>query len=437
MQNGVRLFKLRDLPGAITEFEAAYAAVPKASPLINQALSYRELGKYPKAVRVLETALAKHRDTMSDEDAAAAERAISDMKSLFGFVVLKVAPADAVVALDGDPIDAASRGAPIPVAPGPHEITATKDGFVAKTAQVKVASSESKTLELTLAPSTGLLRVVAAKPDTAIEVDGSVMGHGVYEAAMAGGSHTVRLVGETQAGAVKVEPGKTLVIDPKATPGVLPPVEKPADPDTPTRGVYGEFGGAVLVPFKHPVFFETDQFGDSGVSSGGYVEVRGGYRVHTFAGFEGMLEYGNVVGPRNGAGARSYSLTSVHFGPLVRLMSPGDVIRFVGTIGGGLAYHMISYKGLSPALENEICPDSDRCASSGVDFFALTEAGGELDLDGVLIGVSLAFYLTGTKGINDFSKNATLAVTDAFKEPYDNEILPMFGPRLYIGYGFW
>ena len=440
MANGVRLFKSRDLVGAATEFQAAYAAIPRASPLINLALTYRELGEYPKAVRTLEKALTKHRDTMDDEDAGAAQRAIVDMKSLYGFVVVHAAPEGAAITVDGEAPEASGRDTPIPVAPGPHELIVTQDGFLSKSEKVTVASGETKTVEITLAASTGTLHVVAAHPTTAIEVDGVVVGRGTYEVALAGGSHTVRAVGETQAGSVKIEPGKTLVIDLTTAPGILPPLSDGSakkKPDEPKRGVYGALGGAVLIPFKHPVFFATDQFGDSGVSSGGYVELRGGYRVHTFAAFEGMLEYGNVVGPRNGAGERSYSLTSVHFGPLLRLMSPGDTFRFVGTLGGGLAYHVISYKGLDAELEAEVCPSSERCESSGLDFFMMSEAGVELDLDGVLIGAAGAFYLTGTKGMNDFSKNTTATVRDTLKEPYDNDVLPMFGPRLYIGYAFW
>jgi hypothetical protein len=437
MQNGVRLFKARDLLGAITEFEAAYAAAPRASPLINQALSYRELGKYPKAVSILELALSQHRDTMSDEDAEAAKRAIADLRSLFGFVRVEVVPSTFTVTVDGEPIDPADAERPIPVSPGPHEVVISADHFEPHREQVKVASSEEKTIHVALVPSTGHVRLVAKKAETPIEIDGRVVAHGTFDGELGVGPHTLRAVGGTQAGTIRVEPGKTTVIDLGKSPGALPPIPGAAPPpDEPVRGLYGALGGAVLVPFKHPVFFATDTFQDSGASSGGYVELRGGYRVHTYAGFEGMVEYGNVIGPRNGAGYRSYSLTSINVGPLLRLMSPGDVFRFVGTLGGGFAVHMIDYEGLGP-LEDQVCPESEQCGSSGVDFFAMTEAGIELDLDGVLIGLAGAFYITGTKGMNDFTKSSTQSVDRSFKEPYANELLPMAGPRLYVGYGFW
>ena len=203
------------------------------------------------------------------------------------------------------------------------------------------------------------------------------------------------------------------------------------------RGFYGSVNGAILFPFKHPQFFDQTINGETldGLSSGGYVGLRPGYRVHTYAGFEGVVEYGNVQGPANGTEDKSYSLTSIKFGPVLRLMSPGEVIRFVGTLGGGFAVHLMSYEGLDSEF---VCPglESKDCASIGVDFFAMTEAGFEVDIDGVLLGLGLAFYLSGTKGMDDFDENSTL-VDDLIEEPYDNSILPSLGPRIHIGYGFW
>ncbi len=85
-ENGIQLYDNHDWLGAVTEFEAAYAAVERAEPLINQALSHKELGKYPKAVALLELALSKHATTMSPTDIEAAQREIAKMRALFGFI---------------------------------------------------------------------------------------------------------------------------------------------------------------------------------------------------------------------------------------------------------------------------------------------------------------------------------------------------------------
>ena len=118
-------------------------------------------------------------------------------------------------------------------------------------------------------------------------------------------------------------------------------------------------------------------------------------------------------------------------------MSPGDTVRFVGTVGGGLAVHIMGYEDTRTAVDDPLCPNGEReCSTNGVDFFALTEAGAEVDLEGVLIGLSVAAYFSSTKGMNDevfANEKASVLV----EQPYENRVLPMIGPRAYIGYAFW
>src|ERR1044072_2699300 len=64
MSNGVKLFQDKNYAAAITEFQAAYDAKPKASPLINIALCHKGMYQYPKAVASLRAALEKHGDAM-------------------------------------------------------------------------------------------------------------------------------------------------------------------------------------------------------------------------------------------------------------------------------------------------------------------------------------------------------------------------------------
>ncbi len=445
MSVGVRLFRANDFKAALAEFEAAYEAVPKASPLINQALCYRELNRFTKAVGALELALSKHGAEMSEADKKEAERAIDEMKAVFGFVTVRVSPAEAALKIDDEEVAAPARDGKIPLTPGDHVIEASLSGYAPKRVTVRVVSGSEKTVDLELAVANGTLRVIAAKKTTPIEVDGKILGTGTWTGPLPAGPHDVRAVGESGVGRVEIVSGGTIVLDLAEGAGFspLPPVPKPPEPkkkpEEPEvkRGFYGSVNGAILFPTRHPQFFDQEIDGEllGGVSSGGYVGLRPGYRVHTYAGFEGLLEYGNVQGPANGTEDTSYSLSTVRLGPVLRLMSPGDVIRFVGTLGGGLAVHFMSYEGLDSAT---VCSglDSKDCASNGVDFFAMTEAGFEVDIDGVLIGLSLAGYISGTKGMDDFDRNSD-RVDDRVEEPYENKLLPMVGPRIHIGYAFW
>jgi hypothetical protein len=447
MSIGVSLFRAGDFKAALAEFEAAYEAVPKASPLINQALCYRQLNRFTKAVARLELALSRHGAEMSDADKAEATRAIDEMRAVFGFVTIRIKPDTATVRIDDEDIATDALKGKIALTPGEHAVEVSARGHVTKTEKVRVVSGSDQTLEFDLALSTGILKVVAAKKTTPIEVDGTIMGTGTWQGPLGAGPHDVRAVGESGVGRVEIAAGTTVVLDLSVDSGIspLPPVPKPdapkkkaPDPEV-KRGFYGTVNGGILFPFKHPQFFDQPFEGNKvldGLSSGGYVGLRPGYRVHTYAGFEGLLEYGNVQGPANGTEEKSYSLTSIHFGPVLRVMSPGEIIRFVGTLGGGFAVHLMSYDGVTAA---EACPgvqSADCSSSSGVDFLAMTEAGFEVDIDRVLIGLTLAFYLSGTKGMNDFDKNSEL-VNDRIAEPYENGVLPMMGPRIHIGYGFW
>ncbi len=442
---GVRLFRAGDYKAALTEFEAAYEAVPKASPLINQALCWRQLNKFTKAVGRLELALSKHEAEMTDDDKAEARRAIDEMRAVFGFVTLRLKPEGATVRVDEEDVPAEALAGKIPLTPGEHVIEVSARGHLTKTQKVRVVSGSDATIEIELGAATGTLKIVAAKKTTPIEIDGTIVGSGTWQGPVGAGTHEVRAVGESGVGRVEIASGAMVVLDLTEGSGIspLPPVPKPDAPkkkaaeEDVKRGFYGSVNGGILFPFKHPQFFDQPFDGETleGVSSGGYVGLRPGYRVHTYAGFEGLLEYGNVTGPANGTEDKSYSLTSIRFGPVVRLMSPGEVIRFVGTLGGGFAVHFLSYEGVDADL---VCPglQSDNCASSGVAFVAMSELGFEVDIDRVLIGLSLAFYLSGTKGMDDFDENSTL-VRDNIEEPYKNGILPMMGPRIHIGYGFW
>lgn len=450
MTNGVRLFETQDYPAAIAEFEAAYRATPKASPLINQALCYRELKRYPIAVEKLELALSKHSDTMDANDKAAAKKLVDDLRALFAYLTIVVkGPAEAKVAIDGIEVgtEALSASGGVAVSPGEHVISVEAEGFSTQAKKVSVVSGNKVEVDFELVLARATLRVVAVKPTTVIEIDGVPKATGSWQGELPAGSHTVRAVGETGLGTIELGGGATVIIDLgkgsialpplPASPTIPDPPEVKPDPDAPKRGFFGHLNAGLLVPVRHP-----RRFFDSDPSSGGYVGLRVGYRVGTYAAFEGMAEYGNVEGPANGAGSKTYSLSSIRFGPGLRIMSPGELIHFVGTLGGGLAYHIMNYEDLNPTAYPTLCKSNKSdCGTSGVDFYAQFEVGAELEFEHVLIGLSLAAYLSSTKGMEDFQSGAE-ATEDAdietnVRKPYDNALLVMLGPRIHIGYAFW
>ena len=443
MQNGVKLFESGDFMAALVEFEAAYGAQEKPSPLINQALCHQRLGRYPKAVERLTLALTKHNEAMSEADRAGAQSAVEEMRALFATLRFAVLPDAAKITVNGDLITAEERKQGYWVGPGEHEVVISLEKYLTVTKRVTLASKQEERILVTLVPKKGRLTVVATKPTTQIKVDGKVRAKGSLDFEIASGQHTVELVGETGTGSVQVSPDSPVVIDlPKgqnplpALPSVAP---APSDENPYKRGFYGGINGAILFPTKDPSLLKGDTTG------GGYVGLRGGYRVHNYAAFEGMFEYGNVQGPADPpeGSEQTYSLSSFRLGPLLRLMSPGDLIHFVGTIGGGFAVHLMNYE--DPRLDidpaQRICEaERTTCGTNGVDIFVMTEVGAELDFDGVLIGLSMALMVSGTKGMEDDpidEPGDPSEVVQTARTPYDNEVLPSLGPRVHIGYAFW
>ncbi len=446
MDNGVKLYQSGNFTGALIEFDAAYKAKPKASPLINEALCYREQHKYPEAVAALELALSKHADAMDAKNKQAAEKAISEMKELFAFLSLTVEPRGAKVSVDGDDKAEGELGS-IALGPDAHVVVVEADGYKPRTEKVVLAAGDHRTLTITLESTMGTLRITAAKPDSAIEVDGKIVGKGEWSGQVNQGGHSVRVVGEGDTEPVDVAAGGTTTIDERkrlaATPP-LPPVPtgpKPKEPPPPPpRGFYGLVTGALLFTPAAPCAFLGDPTGckatgtrDISRNAGGAGGLRAGYRVNTFAAFEGLFEYGNVSGGRAG-GYEGYSLTDLRLGPSLRLMSPGKLVHFVGTLGGGLAFDFVKFKN-TEAFTSCTRNGANQCFESwGVDFFVASDVGVEFDIEDVLLGAS--FNVTGNslKGVDG---NPKAGSQGPLVNPFDQNAAFFFGPRVHFGYAFW
>jgi hypothetical protein len=79
--------------------------------------------------------------------------------------------------------------------------------------------------------------------------------------------------------------------------------------------------------------------------------LRTGYRLSNPVALGLRLDAGalQVVGAPDAAGTvRDYSLTSIHFGPDLKLMTTSDKLRFVTTIGAGVVHHKLSVSKETP-----------------------------------------------------------------------------------------
>ncbi|MEJ7729345.1 MAG: hypothetical protein WKG00_09020 [Polyangiaceae bacterium] len=407
MENGVKLYQERNWSGAISEFQAAYSAKPKASPLLNIALCQKAQFQYPKAIATLESALARHGDSLDAADNAAAREAVAELRSLLGTVRLTVVPADASLRIDGEPLPAGSGRTPIALGPGDHVISASAPGHAPAEQRINVSSGDKdKPVELRLIPNQGRLTVTARLTDSPIAIDQQRVGEGHWSGLLDPGPHSVQIfvpgsstdgVGRQvmvrAGGADQVKEGDAAMVP--LTEG-LPPGYFVTGGETETpmadlRGVYALAHGGILLLL--------------GADVGTTLGVRLGWRPRTPFALEALLQADRITNVNE----PDANLTMFRIGPNVRFMTPGRSTRYVFAIGGGISIdHVDSLDASSSA--------------TGVDGYMNVEHGLETDVGDLVLGgvaYNTLFWLGGpTDGHVD---DSTVA----------------FGLALRLGYKTW
>jgi hypothetical protein len=436
MDNGWKLYHEQNYVAAAAEFKAAYDAEPKASPLINLALSYKKLFAYPKAIDALERALAKHADSMKPEHKEAAEREIQELRELLAWVNVKVVPADAKLTIDGEPVES-KRGDPVAMAPGSHRFRAEAEGYKpAEAVRTLTSGQGNAAVELKLELVTGKLHVSAQHARALIEIDGEHKSMGAWTGLLPPGVHTVRVLHEDDAQVMSVfvraggrhqvtqnEDG-TLVSDSPAP--NQKPKDKPVEPEV-RRGLYGTAAGSLLTVF-HPVRdFTRDSKGRD--AWGAAVGLHIGYRVAEWAGFElfGQVSDIRVLGKVE-AGAVPVSakiaLQSVRPGGLFRVMyPPRTMFRAIGTLGAGVLIERVKWTSEDGATLPSQYPLE---WEGGVGAFGEIDIGVEMEISNVLIDVVTQNIIQSTKHLEVEGGNI-----------FDEKPSLVFGISLRVGYGIW
>lgn len=444
MRNGVKLFQDRNYRAAIVEFSAAYDASPKASPLVNLALCHKAAFDYPQAIAALEKALAQHKDSMDAADQRAATDAVAEMRALLAYVTVRLTPREATLLLDGTALPPGTADAPVPLGPGTHSLSARAEGYAPAERSVTVVSGQKDVVvELALVPNQGYVSVFAADAETAIAVDGRAVASGVWAGLLEPGPHVVQMYkgsGAVESRQILVVAGKMLEVRPgqggvavqvgspnaggrSAAPPPKPPAER--------SGLFAVATGSLLGPTRHP-----EGFPEAKNNTGAAAGARVGYQVNDNAGFDASFEYGNATLRSERDEDLEYSISSLRFGLDLRLTTSGETVRFLGSLGGGVARSDLSFSMSESALGRcergesgdcnaavlRTCTSESGCTS--VDPYFAAEAGVELDLGGVLVGVVLTGSFQATKGFDPVSV-------------YDNQPLGFAGGGVRIGYGDW
>jgi hypothetical protein len=433
MENGVKLFHDGNFAAALAEFQAAYDARPSANPLVNVALCEKALFRYKKAIAALEKAIALHGATMDPGDKKAAEDAIHEMRALLGTVTATVTPPDATLIVDGEDQPAGAAGKPILLEPGEHKVGARAPGFLPREQPVRVASGQKHEVQIVLVVEEGLVTVEAPDPHMTVTVDDRVVGIGSWSGTLPAGPHVVKAIGQGEPLVVPivVSPDKPVDVRPGATP-------KKDDALPLRRGIYVLGTGSILFPLEHLPDFQNPHT-DFGAAFG----ARVGFQVNNTAGFDLSYQHSSITTYQvdDADGTISYRLLSDRVAASLRLISPGTMWRFVGTLGGGFVVDGVQFgTGFTDAcmkpLTSKSCPYVDPAKPPsvlGFDAYGLVELGAELDIDKVLVDLGMEAQFESTGNITPPATSMSMLPSSI----YGTRPIINIGPALRIGYRFW
>jgi hypothetical protein len=409
-KTGIKLYRDGNYPGALAEFEAAYELKPGPGSLQNVALCQKALFRYGEAADTLTRLLLRHDSELSDAERTAARLARDELKGLVGSVRLRVAPPDARVTLDGQPLSVADRATAVRVNVGEHTLVAEAPGYARAVRSFRVAGGrEDLPVELTLEPVLGFVDVRASDPSAAIAIDGKALALGRYLGPITPSEdHLVQVYRpgfEPYEERVRVDVGQTVVVNgtlgraekdaappPPAAPGALP---APPEPKPPV-GWYalGSFNllATGVAPFGYSL--------DNARSVAGALGVRAGRRLRAHVAVDGLVELGALsvkdalfIPTDEEAAKGSERQTGIHyavrwarFGPNVRIMTAADQLRVSGGVGAGVVWHQLTQR------------PSNRFA--GVDPYLQLELGVASNWRRFLFGLDLLLVLDGTRGLH-------------------------------------
>lgn len=208
---GITLVRDAQWGEALSLFEQSAALRPHPITIYNIGVCERALGRYTRAARSFERALSPGLDGMALPASMAAEAATlrDEVQRLLVRAEVTVAPADAVLLVDGRPVQRdggvflagvrpAGAGEPLPAGrgtveldPGAHVFVVTRRGFadVVVNRSFAPGARTSVSLELDRLPAT--IRVSASRPGAVVSVGGLDAGVAPVELARPAGAYTI------------------------------------------------------------------------------------------------------------------------------------------------------------------------------------------------------------------------------------------------------
>lgn len=140
---------------ALADFERSYALAPRPSTLLNLAAAQAELGRLVEASQSYFRFLAEADDPQTRRYADDAERSLAEVTERIPRVRLSIPDLvpDDRLEVDGVEVPSADLSVPIPMNPGAHVLTVTRDAQEIGRLELTLVESEERGVTLPLHPS--------------------------------------------------------------------------------------------------------------------------------------------------------------------------------------------------------------------------------------------------------------------------------------------
>jgi hypothetical protein len=181
-----------DFAGALEKLRSTYDMSKDPRLLWNMAACQKNLRHYAEVVRLVDRYLSEGRGYVSDSDRSDATSLLDTVKDFISRVDVTSNEAGAAVFIDDVAAGTTPLSAPLPVDMGNHKVRVSKAGFVDFAAAFELPGGRPFSIkaDLVVERHEGKLRVVA-EPQDVLQIDGKVVGTGLWEGVLKSGSHSI------------------------------------------------------------------------------------------------------------------------------------------------------------------------------------------------------------------------------------------------------
>jgi hypothetical protein len=159
----------------------------------NLGLAYRGIGRYRDAIASFEHFLAHPDPGSAPAEIETVRHTVAELRSALVTLDVHVTPSQAVVHVDGHPLELANGSALVD--PGPHVIEVSADGFTTERRDMNLARGGHQQLELALRPSGGPahLVVVPSVASAVTRIDGFRHPTAIVDVELPAGEHSISI----------------------------------------------------------------------------------------------------------------------------------------------------------------------------------------------------------------------------------------------------